>query len=275
MTPVAGDTRAGIQSVEIGLRLMTILADAGAKLRLGELATRVGMHRSKAHRYLVSLCRSGLVRQDENGLYAFGPLALRIGLAALNDLNPVSMARAYLDRLASELHQTIAVAVWGDRGPMYIESRDPPLPTRITFNIRVGSFMPLTHSAAGLLFVAYLPREQTRPLIEVELRQKADKKDEYTARVRGLEEKLRAVTKYRLCRVRGDYQTGIDALSAPIVDRYGHIVLALTALGHSSGFDSSYDGPIARALRTAAAIMSEELGFSANGADATARRPQP
>jgi DNA-binding IclR family transcriptional regulator len=275
IAPVTGDTRAGIQSVEIGLSLMTILADAGTKLRLGDLATRIGMHRSKAHRYLVSLCRSGLVRQDDNGLYGFGPLALRIGLAALNDLNPVSMARSYLDRLASELHHTIAVAVWGDRGPMYIESRDPPLPIGITFNIRVGSFMPLTHSVAGLLFAAYLPREQTRPLIEVELRQKADKSDGLRARLRALDEKLAAVKKYGLARVHGDYQTGIDALSAPIRDRYGHIVLALSAMGHSSGFDSSYDGPIARGLRTAAATISEELGFSANGAEAIARRLKP
>jgi DNA-binding IclR family transcriptional regulator len=132
--------------------------------------------------------------------------------------------------------------------------------------------MPMTHSAAGLLFAAYLPREQTRPLIEVELRQKADKKAGFTARLRALEEKLRAVSINGLARVRGDYQTGIDALSAPIVDRHGQIVLALSALGHSSGFDSSYDGAIARGLLTAAAIMSKELGFSGHGAEVISRR---
>jgi DNA-binding IclR family transcriptional regulator len=273
---VNGNARAGIQSVEIGLRLMASLADAGIKLRLGELATRSGMHRSKAHRYLVSLCRSGLIRQDENGCYTFGPLALRIGLAALNDLNPVSMARAHLDRLALDLHHTIAVAVWGDRGPMYIESRDPPRPIGLTFNIRVGTFMPLTHSAAGLLFAAYVPREQTRTLIEVELRQNAGKKGAGSAAgLRVLEEKLAAVKKYGLSRVRGDFQVGIDALSAPILDRYGNIVLALSAMGHSSEFDVNYDGPIARALRAAAAVMSEELGFRANGAEPASQRQIP
>jgi DNA-binding IclR family transcriptional regulator len=275
VAPADGDARAGIQSVEIGLRLVTSLADASTKLRLGELAARAGMHRSKAHRYLVSLGRSGLVRQDENGLYAFGPLALRIGLAALNDLNPVSMARAHLDRLASELHHTIAVAVWGDRGPIYIESRDPPLPIRLIFNIRVGTFMPLTHSAAGLLFAAYVPREQTQPLIELELRQNAGKKNGSAGSLRALEQKLAAVTKYGLARVRGDFQSGIDALSAPIVDRYGHIVLALSAMGHSSEFDGSYDGPVARGLLAAAATMSEELGFRAHGAEAISRRHVP
>jgi DNA-binding IclR family transcriptional regulator len=133
--------------------------------------------------------------------------------------------------------------------------------------------MPLTHSAAGLLFAAYVPREQTRTLIEAELRQKGSKKGGgCAAGLRVLEEKLAAVRKYGLSRVRGDFQAGVDALSAPILDRHGNIVLALSAMGHSSEFDGNYDGPIARALRATAAVMSDELGFPANGADPASQR---
>ena len=259
----AGDARPGIQSVEIGLRLMASLADAGSALPLVELSRQTGMHRSKAHRYLVSLCRSGLAQQDESGLYRFGPLALRIGLAALADLNPVSMARAHLERLAADLQHTIAIAVWGDRGPMYIDSKGPA--ASVSLNIRVGAFMPLTHSAAGLLFAAHVPRAQTRTLIEAELRQSVAKANARSpGNLRAFEEKLAAVRKHGLARVRGDFQTGIDALSAPVLDRHGQIALALSAIGHGSEFDGRYDGSIAHGLRKAAALMSEQLGFTAS-----------
>eukprot|EP01036_Dinobryon_divergens_P045710 gene45710-61106_t len=56
--------RAGIQSVEVGFSLLEVLANAGDALMLRDLAARAGMSAAKAHRYLVSFQRLGLVVQD-------------------------------------------------------------------------------------------------------------------------------------------------------------------------------------------------------------------
>lgn len=54
-------------------------------LPLGELAARAGMASAKAHPYLVSFVRVGLVQQDSaTGFYELGPFALQMGLVSLH-----------------------------------------------------------------------------------------------------------------------------------------------------------------------------------------------
>ena len=52
----------GVQGVETGLRLAFALAHSPGPMALKELASAAKLPSSKAHRYLVSLCRAGIVR---------------------------------------------------------------------------------------------------------------------------------------------------------------------------------------------------------------------
>ena len=80
--------RQGVQSIEVGLRLVKLLAARGEPLALKDLAAGTGMAAAKAHRYLVSLIRAGLAEQEhESGRYRLGPMALDIGLAALRQVD--------------------------------------------------------------------------------------------------------------------------------------------------------------------------------------------
>jgi hypothetical protein len=84
------DSRQGIQSIEVGVPLLRVLADHGAPMMLRDLAKAAGMPAAKAHRYLVSFVRTGLVIQDANqsGRYDLGHFALDLGLASLARLDP-------------------------------------------------------------------------------------------------------------------------------------------------------------------------------------------
>ena len=62
--------RAGIQSVEVGFSLVEALAQASGPLMLKDVAAAAGMSAAKAHRYLVSFQRIGLVTQDEGAAAA-------------------------------------------------------------------------------------------------------------------------------------------------------------------------------------------------------------
>jgi DNA-binding IclR family transcriptional regulator len=67
---------------------------------LKDVAAAAGMSAAKAHRYLVSFQRIGLVAQDErNSRYDLGPAALKIGLASLARLDPVRLARERIPAL--------------------------------------------------------------------------------------------------------------------------------------------------------------------------------
>ncbi|MCB1966488.1 MAG: helix-turn-helix domain-containing protein, partial [Candidatus Accumulibacter sp.] len=76
--------RQGIQSIEVGSRLLRALAASQRSMMLRDLARNAGMPAAKARRYLVSFMRMGLVEQDANtGRYDLGEFSLELGLASL------------------------------------------------------------------------------------------------------------------------------------------------------------------------------------------------
>ncbi|ABE31837.1 bacterial regulatory, arsR family protein [Paraburkholderia xenovorans LB400] len=83
----------GVQSVEIGARVLRAYLRAEAPMSVKELADEVDMSTSRTHRYLASLVRAGLIERDAaSGRYDLGELTLQLGVAALNRLNPVAEA---------------------------------------------------------------------------------------------------------------------------------------------------------------------------------------
>src|SRR5438093_12008667 len=110
--------RAGIQSVEVGFGLLQVLGEAAGPLMLRDLARDAGMSAAKAHRYLVSFQRMQLVVQDAaTTRYDLGAAALKLGLAALERLDAVKLARERVARLMESIGHTLALAVWGNHGP--------------------------------------------------------------------------------------------------------------------------------------------------------------
>ena len=107
----------GIQSIEIGAQLLRALAANGRSMKLIDLAKKSGMPAAKAHRYLVSFIRMGLVEQDTNtGRYDLGEFSLELGLASLSRIDAVRLADPVLEDLCEEIGETVALSVWGNNG---------------------------------------------------------------------------------------------------------------------------------------------------------------
>jgi len=253
--------RAGIQSVEVGFALLEALTRARGPLMLKDVAAAAGMSPAKAHRYLVSFQRLGLVTQDgRTSRYDLGPAALKLGLASLSRLEPVRLARERMPALMDTLGHTLALAVWGNRGPTIVHWEESP--QAITANLRLGDVMPLLSSATGRCFGAHLAPEITAPLIAEETAQAAK------ARRAGLPRTPAAVQAlWREVRERGSARVvdtllpGIVAFCAPVFDADGHIALGITTLGSVATFDPEWGGAIDAPLRAAAAQLSSDLGW--------------
>lgn len=246
----------GIQSVETGGTLLRALVADGGPMMLKDLAAAARMPAAKAHRYLVSLVRLGLVEQDEaSGRYGLGAFALHMGLAALMRLDAVRHATPLLPELAMRLRATVAAAVWGSAGATIVrweESQDV-----VTVNVRAGAVLPLLRSSTGRCFAAWLPPGATAVLMARELRRPAPGGPASRA---ALDRLLAGIRRDGVATVEGQLIPGIDAVSVPVFDHRGAIALVLTALGYSAGFDAAPDGRVARELRKAAAALSARLG---------------
>ncbi len=253
------DRRRGIQSIEVGGELLRVLVAQGSAMMLKDLAAAAGMTPAKAHPYLVSFGKLGLVEQDPaSGRYRLGPFALRLGLAALQALNPVRVGSEVAARLADAIGQNVAIAVWGNLGPTIIAVEETH--RAIHVNMRPGTVMGLLTTATGRVFAAYLPERLVQPMIERELARLVAGKQKVRVSVRHWQQRLEEVRAHAMARAVGQPIPGIHAFSAPVFDCNGHVVLALTVLGPEDLFDPSWEGAIARAVRAAAQEITYRIG---------------
>lgn len=234
----------GIQSIEVGGQLLLALAHHGRPMALKDLAREAGMTPAKAHPYLVSFIKLGLVEQDGgSGPYGLGPLAMQLGLISLQQYDPVRLATPVIEALAQQLGHTVAIAVWGTRGPTIVRVAEGPTPVHIS--MRHGTVMSLAGTASGRLFATWRGDEAAvlgEPLPD----------DAQTT----------AVREAGLALSRDGVVAGVSAVAAPVFDAAGRLVLALTAIGPSASFDTAPTGPLAAALRDAAALLSRRLGHA-------------
>jgi len=262
--------RAGIQSVEVGFELLNALSRASGALMLRDLAADAGMSAAKAHRYLVSFQRLGLVTQDTASTrYDLGPAALRLGLASLSRIDAVRLARERIDALLPQTGHTLAIAVWGNQGPTMVHWTEAPQAVPVA--LRLGDVMPLLSSATGRCFAAFMGDEshdaqRIGPMIREELARL--KKLPRTgpvpldlptsmAEVNGM---LDEVRQRGLARVVHSLQASVAGFSAPVFDVQGRVVLAMVVLGSVATLDTDWDGVPATALRDAARRLSADLG---------------
>ncbi|MDE2120582.1 MAG: IclR family transcriptional regulator, partial [Betaproteobacteria bacterium] len=252
-----------IQSVEVGSRLLLALADAPGPLPLKELAARASLSPSRAHPYLVSYGRVGLIEQEPGtGRYALGPAALHIGLACLHQLDPLRAAEPVVVELAAQTGHAVALAVWGNFGPTVVRLIEARQPLHIA--LRVGSVMSVFETATGRAFAAAVPRERLVEAVAGPLRGLAPSRSE-AERDAELARIADEIARHGVARAAGSPIPGVNAFSAAAYDHEGNATLVITALDHQERLDAAWDSPSARAVRDAAGRITQRLGGRAPG----------
>lgn len=134
------------QTLDRGLRVLSVLANSPAGLSITELSAAVGVNRTVVYRLVATLEQHGLARRDASGRLhvGLGVLALARGLQpVLRELtNPV------LRRLAEELGTTAHLTV-ADGGEGLAIAVVEPTWTDFHVAYRVGARHPLEQGAAG------------------------------------------------------------------------------------------------------------------------------
>ncbi|MCX7896549.1 MAG: IclR family transcriptional regulator [Rhodocyclaceae bacterium] len=252
------DGKHGVQSLEIGIALLRAMVQQGQRaMMLKDIAAAAGMSAPKAHRYLVSLVRTGLVEQDPvTSRYDLGPFALTLGLVAIDRLDRIRHGLSAIAALRDEINETTALAVWSENGPVIVRWERPRRP--ITVNVVTGTALDLLTSASGQVFAAWLPREVTAARIDQEL---ASMRHPTLKNREDVERLLETVRQAGYAHV-SDYHLvpGVEAVAAPVFNFKHEITLAMLVVGVKGMFDTRPDGPVVIALKRAATRLSERLG---------------
>lgn len=242
-----------IQSIEVGFNLIHVLETVNSAIPLKTLAERAGMSPAKAHLYLVSFVRLGLVSQDaRTGHYGLGPYAMQLGAAALRQVDIVSVAHDPVEKLQKTFDLPAYLSIWGSAGPISILKFDAELPTPLT--IKVGFAFPLLGTATGRVFLAYLPSDKTRKVADLE----AEMHPELGARretiVEGVRREGVSISEGYLFR-------GFSAISAPVFDHSAELAAAVTIIGAAARMDRDPRGSLASEVIAAGQEISWKLGY--------------
>ncbi|MBO2463945.1 IclR family transcriptional regulator [Actinomadura violacea] len=253
----AAPARQGIQSVELAMTVLQALEEGLGPMSLTQIASASAMGPSKAHRYLVSLARVGLVAQSPStGLYDLGPAMRRLGIESLRRMDEVGLVTQHLPGLRDRTAHAVNLAVWGENGPVIVRWEYGAYALPIT--VRVGATMPLLTSAVGRAFFAYLPDTLTGPVLRAQLEtdERGTPAQEEMARIRS------DVLRDGVAVTSGGVIPGIVSLAAPVFTA-GDSLPLVVALAMPARVVSEKDlAGLAEELRRSAQAMSEELGAS-------------
>ncbi len=262
-TPEDDDTaperiRHGPRSLLRTLRIIENIAMQPGAVSLTQLSQELDLPKSSLlgmlrelteHRYLESV----------GGGYALGPSAHRLAVAILPGFSLVRMARPVLREMAERSGETALLAVLeAEIGRLvYIDICETDRVVRYT--VPVGTTRPLYCTAAGRILLAGQPEERVARYLKA-----------LAARGEPLQPPLRpAEVRAALDRVRaegvsitqGDYLPEVAGVAAPVLDREGLVVGALTL-----GIPIERSKPNLRQLtemtRAAAQGLSADLGHA-------------
>ena len=254
----------GIQSVEVGSRLLDALARHRAPLGLSELAAAAQLSSAQAHTYLVSLTRLGLVKRDAlTGNYEPGPLSLRLGLMHIEQQPAYRVAVPYAAALAEAVGFSVAVCVAGAQGPTIVRYERGGFPLHM--NLHVGTVMSLDMTSTGRVFCAFFAPERVAAMTRNQTTEtnRPGARDRRRTGQSATDAQWRArldeIREHGIERSIDVPSPGISSLSVPVFDAERRMQLALTVIGSSGSIDVTWDGPVARQLLETAQRVTDAL----------------
>jgi len=248
-------SRRRVQSIEVGFRVLRVLRMAGGPLPLRDIASRAGMPPSKVHLYLVSFVREDMAYQDpQTGYYGLGSFAIQLGLAAIRQLDVVTLASDALIELRDKTDCAIYLSLWGDRGPCIVAKADGKL--QGAFSLRLGYILPLSTTATGLVFLSHLPAYETQRALAAQ----ADHDGARTAPEDDITASIEKVRKQGYASTVGMLNRNFAGMAAPIFDYSHKIAATITLLGPSDYMNRARHKEFGNLLLEATRSVSQRLG---------------
>jgi DNA-binding IclR family transcriptional regulator len=258
--------------VQVLDRVLSII-DALTKVRedasVAELAERVKLHKSTAHRLLSILERHRIVeRVSETGRYRLGLRLFELGTIAMDRFNIRDRARPYLESLLEELNETVHLCALDAGEVLYLDKIEPARSVRMAS--RIGHRKPVHCTAVGKAILAHLSEAEQDSILQLHGLPRVTPKTITTAVE--LKAEFKAIRERGYALDNGETEMGLRCIGAVILDYSGHPVAAVSVSAPS--FRLTMDkvpdlaGPVVRVARA----LSEELGYRPANKRETSRK---
>jgi IclR family transcriptional regulator, KDG regulon repressor len=253
---MAGRTQL-LSSVTNAARILKEFGKGDTQLGVSQLARRCEVSKSTAHRLVATLVAEGLLEKvEDTGLFRLTNTMRSIGLSAETAQTLHQASTSALDQLRKHTDATLHVAILDGVEVIYVERRESPNAMQV-FR-RVGARGPVHSTSTGKCLLAYLtPEEQQELLNQVRLVRRTP----YTITSKNaLLQELVKIRRQGFAENRFESELGICSIAAPVRDRNGRVVAAVSVAAMVAERDVTL-APLARPLIEAASRISHALGW--------------
>lgn len=219
-----------------------------------EVAQRVGVPRSTAHRIMSALAERGFLERDEAGRYRLGAVLLLLASHVELHMDLRRAALPVLRELNAETGETVNLNVIYQGQRLCIEKIDSPHELRA--QLQVGNRTPLHAAAASRVLLAFLPPAEQAAYLS-DLRPVTDRTLVDPERLREELENIRRLGYATSC---GEAVPGVASVAAPVRDYTGRVVASISVGGPSVRFPPERMPALIESTLRAAGRISTRLG---------------
>lgn len=240
-----------VQSVDRTVELLELLADAGGKATLSELAGQTELPLPTIHRLMRTLLAHGYVRQLPTREYSLGPRLIRLGESAGRQFG--AHAQPFLAKLADELGESVNLAMIDRDMIVYVAQASSKHSMRMFTEVGRRVF---THSTGvGKAVLADLPDQTVMEITDRVGMPAATDKTITTQR--DLIEELHRIRKQGYAIDDGEQELGVRCFAVPVPG--APTPTALSISGPDARVTYEFGTRVLPALQAAAQEISEAL----------------
>ncbi|MCC6174949.1 MAG: IclR family transcriptional regulator [Chloroflexi bacterium] len=259
MAAVDRNATGATQAVDRALAALACFSDAEPRLRVSDIARRLGLSQSTISRLLATMEAHGFLERDSlSGAYLLGPALISLAGIALNQSEIRRQAIGVMYDVTARLGLAANLAVLREDAIFYVASVDAPrAPKSFTM---IGKRNPLHCTGVGKVLLAHLPDTER----EVILARLAFPRftPHTTGSVDELRPQLDQIRQRGVALEREEMAFGRACIAAPVRDAGGTVVAAVSLSGSLSALDlERREVELVREAIETADQISHRLGY--------------
>jgi IclR family pca regulon transcriptional regulator len=223
MTRPPLDRRDWIAGLEKGLAILEAFDSEHPRMTPTEAATRAGLTRTAARRYLLTLEHLGYVQSDGK-LFGLTPRVLRVGWSYFDSARLPKIVQPYLQQLSATINESVYVAVLDGWELVFIARNGGARVMSTGFVL--GARVPAPLISSGVVLLAHKDEPAVHEWLGTTL---FPPFTPYTLTNKDrLEEKIRQARQDGYAVMEQQLQVGVRGVAVPLKDRHGNVVAALS-----------------------------------------------
>lgn len=248
-----------VRAVERALDILLCFTREEPTRSLTQIAEAVSMSKTTVHRLLATLENRRFITRDKTtGLYRLGLRFVEMASLVLQDVELHRWAQPYLQRLSAEFGETVDLSVLDDSHVIYLEVIESP--QRLKLAAAVGQRLPAFCTASGKALLAYLPEEEIREILGENM---TEYTDYTTVSIPDILTDLRVTAERGYAISEQEYEQGINAVAAPILDSDRNPIASIAIVGPSFRLTTERLPELGESIRKMTEVISSEVGLAA------------